>query len=528
MGRNRPSPQRETQPRGRGRDIPGAGDGSIPGAGSPTRTFPSRQGPSPLHLTPGKASLGGAASPAWLCGGDQGLLLVPGVLGPTQAASPAGIIYPTAGSSRQHPAPSFIYCTWFTAGKQGLGDGDHRWGWHPTLGAAGGRDPADGSPWLGHSGWGSARSPRCPHAVLSSPLPWEGALLCVGRFACSLPPSPYIELRSRLRDRSVEAMGMSPGRPRPRIPWLLVPLLMVAGAVAAQPWQVNGVLGGSVLLSPVPSPNKTVTEVEWSFTTSTGARIRVAEFGPGGFKRPDPKDRFKDRLEIFSKTVLRIRALERGDSGVYGARIKLQPALVEDQSFNLSVYGPVPAPEIHNELLSLTAQGCNVTLRCRVPAGSDAVAAWQLGGSLGTPHGQLSEDNQTLRLAVPASAFNSSYTCVAQNPIQEQNVSVHLGTLCQQQERHGWERWHLCLVLLAAGVAALLSIVWLQRKKRRKKEAEGAALASPSSEDAPLEPPYAVIERRAPPEADEWQRDHPTTIYSQVQAGAGSWTNALA
>ena len=107
----------------------------------------------------------------------------------------------------------------------------------------------------------------------------------------------------------------------------------------AQLQQLNSILGGSVLLSAALPPNKTVKEIEWSFSAGAGATIQVAEFGPGGFERPDPKDRFKDRLEMFNETALRIRALERGDSGVYGARIKLHPAPVEDQAFSLAVSG---------------------------------------------------------------------------------------------------------------------------------------------------------------------------------------------
>lgn len=316
---------------------------------------------------------------------------------------------------------------------------------------------------------------------------------------------------------------MSPRHPRPRIPWLLVPLLVVAGTATTQPQQVNSILGGSVLLCPVVPPNKTLEKIEWTFSNSAGTTIQVAEFSPGSFKRPNPKDRFKERLEMFNTMALKIRALERGDSGVYGARIKLQSAELKDQFFNLSVYGPVPEPEIHHQHLSLTTQGCNVTLRCSVPAGSDAQAAWHPG----VPRGQFCQDGQTLCLAVPTSAFNTSYTCVAQNPIQERNVSIRLDTVCRQQETHVWWRWYLCLVLLAMATGALLSIVWLWRKKKKKKTAGGAALASPSSENAPLEMPYAKIQRRNPPAVDEWQ-DHPTTIYSQVQARAGSQAEVLA
>lgn len=94
-----------------------------------------------------------------------------------------------------------------------------------------------------------------------------------------------------------------------------------------------------MLLSPALPPGSRVKEIEWSFSAGAGATIQVAEFGPGGFERPDPHDRFKQRLEMLNATALRIGGLELGDSGVYGARIKLHPALVEDQAFNLSVYG---------------------------------------------------------------------------------------------------------------------------------------------------------------------------------------------
>ncbi|XP_072703016.1 uncharacterized protein [Ciconia boyciana] len=144
------------------------------------------------------------------------------------------------------------------------------------------------------------------------------------------------------RKKRKRTLGKTPSRTTPTsgISHRAEPLFPPMGTplARAQPRQVNGVLGGSVLLSPALPPNKTVKEIEWSFSAGAGATIQVAEFGPRGFERPDPKDRFKDRLEMFNETALKIGALERGDGGVYGARIKLHPALVEDQSFSLSVY----------------------------------------------------------------------------------------------------------------------------------------------------------------------------------------------
>ncbi|XP_017695222.1 PREDICTED: SLAM family member 9-like [Lepidothrix coronata] len=463
-------------------------------------------------------------------------------------------------------------------------------------------------------------------------------------------------------------------RSKARLPSLLLALLglgpeLLFGQARAQPQQVNGVLGGSVLLSPALPPNKTVKEIEWSFSAGTGAMIQVAEFSRGGFERPDPRDRFGKRLERYNETALRIRALERGDSGVYGARIKLHPALVEDQTFNLSVYGglqiipvpasrlslsppgaatpqtrqvngvlggsallsldlppdkkvkaiewtfldvssvkilvgefshsgpersdpqdrfgdrlemnktalrigtlergdsglyeariklppaivetqlfalsvydPVPEPQIQGQRLSLTPRECNLTLRCQAPPGSNAAVTWQLGGSLGVPQAQLCGDNQTLCLALPVVAFNSTYTCLARNPAQERSVSVHLDTLCQQQDTGACQRRHVCLVLVAVGILALLGIAWIwrRRRRRRRKKSEGGlsgtgreqgqeetasgcprrgsgALSPLSSEDPPPELLYSEIQSRNSLEPREWQ-DGPRTIYCEVQA----------
>ncbi|XP_071583304.1 SLAM family member 8-like isoform X2 [Heliangelus exortis] len=298
-------------------------------------------------------------------------------------------------------------------------------------------------------------------------------------------------------------MRMPPSHPCPRVPQLLASLLLLAGSAATQPQQVNVLLGDSVLLSPTLLPNMTVTKTEWSFSAGTGATILVAESISGGFMRPNPQDRFGKRLTMPNATALRIEALEVGDRGVYEARINLPLALVEEQTFNLFVYEPVPPPEIQHQVFSLTTRGCNVTLRCWVPGGHGAEATWHPDTSE-TPWTQPCEDSQSLCLVVPPSAFNSSFTCLARNPIQERRVSIHLGTLCLSPEISGWWRWHLCYLLLPVVAGASLGLGLWSRKKR--KAARGGTF--------PAHPPQEAlcrqIQRRSPQEHNLL-----TTIYSQ-------------
>ncbi|XP_031949589.1 uncharacterized protein LOC116436523 [Corvus moneduloides] len=315
-------------------------------------------------------------------------------------------------------------------------------------------------------------------------------------------------------------MGTRPGHPRVPgpVPRLVALLLGVAGAVATEPRQVSSVLGESVVFSLDLSHNETVKKLEWTFRGDTGATILVAEVTAGKFHRPDPGDRFGDRLEM-NETALRIKVLERGDCGIYQARIRLYLALVADQSFNLSLYEPLSEPEIRIQRRALTSQECNLTVRCQVPAGSGAEVTWQ-------PRGHLCGDSQTLCLSLPATASSSSYTCVAGNDIQRRTAAIHTGILCRPQGDRDGLRVLFCLGFVALGVGAA-GIAWIRRRKRRKKAAgsghgsardgpDGAALAPCPSQDPSPEVEYAQIQRRIPREPQE--RDNPTTIYSLLQA----------
>uniref|UniRef100_A0A8C4VVI4 Ig-like domain-containing protein n=1 Tax=Gopherus evgoodei TaxID=1825980 RepID=A0A8C4VVI4_9SAUR len=199
--------------------------------------------------------------------------------------------------------------------------------------------------------------------------------------------------------------------------------------------QVNGILGGSVLLSVDLSPGKKVKEIEWSFRAGSGVTIQLAEFTGGKFERPDPSDRFKQRLEKYNETSLRIKVLELDDRGVYEARIKIVPATVEEQAFLLAVYEPVPVPEIKSHSLFSTAAGCNVTLQCEVSGREEVNVSWRRGNpprDLGNlERYQLTPDGRTLHLSLQPNPLDSTFTCMASNPMDQKNISLYLQSICQ-------------------------------------------------------------------------------------------------
>ncbi|NXK42973.1 SLAF8 protein, partial [Piprites chloris] len=135
-----------------------------------------------------------------------------------------------------------------------------------------------------------------------------------------------------------------------------------------------------------------------------------------------------------NETALRIRALERGDSGVYGARIKLHPALVEDQTFNLSVYESVPSPRTRSQLLASTLEWCNLTLQCQGSGKGAVNVTWKrdsLTWDLIPDRHQLSPDGTTLRVNLPPTAANVTYACTVSNPADQKVALFDLQTICQ-------------------------------------------------------------------------------------------------
>ncbi|XP_042296927.1 SLAM family member 5-like [Sceloporus undulatus] len=272
----------------------------------------------------------------------------------------------------------------------------------------------------------------------------------------------------------------------------------------APPRQVNGVLGGLAVLSVNLAPQAKVKEIEWSYRAGAGPALLVAVFRDGKFERPDPGDRFKQRVDIFNET-LRIKALELNDSGIFGARVKLLPAIVEDQIFQLAVYEPVLMPRIQSQLVSSTPKWCNITLQCLSPGKGPVNVTWRKGSPIrelgASDRYQVSPDGRTLRLSLLPAALNTTYSCVASNPIEHKIVSFDLQRICQSGAEGSFSKSGYVVLTFILLVLSLGAAFWCWRINNEK-SAESVTIPTVQVEESPTDPQYAEILRRSPPEGN--------------------------
>ncbi|XP_015266146.1 PREDICTED: leucine-rich repeats and immunoglobulin-like domains protein 1 [Gekko japonicus] len=257
---------------------------------------------------------------------------------------------------------------------------------------------------------------------------------------------------------------------------------------ADQPRRVNGVLGGSVVLS--------------ASQAGSGPALLIALFRDGKFDRPDPSDRFEERIEMFNET-LRIKPLELNDSGVFGARVKIFPALVEDQLFQLMVYEPVLTPRIQSQLISSTPSGCNVTLQCLSPGKGRVNVTWRKGNPIqdlgSTDRYQVSPDGRTLRLSLQPTSLNTTYSCMASNPIEHKIVYFDLQRICQSGVDTSFSKSGYMVLTIVLLVLSLGTAFWCWRINSEK-SAQAATIPTVQVEESPSDAQNSEVPKKSPPE----------------------------
>ncbi|KAL8184865.1 UNVERIFIED_CONTAM: hypothetical protein K2H54_031155 [Gekko kuhli] len=210
------------------------------------------------------------------------------------------------------------------------------------------------------------------------------------------------------------------------------------------------------------------------------------------------------------KATLRIRALEKEDSGMFTARILFAPNEIHEQTFRLSVLEPVPDPQIRHQVTSRTAEGCNVTLQCLASDKGEFNVSWKKGNQLSDLEGrsdwyQLSDEGTELHLSWRLDSLDSTVTCLLSNPMDQKNASFDLLSICSSGG-HPWMMW-----LLLPALPVLFLVTALEFYRQKKRSFQGAVpLTTPEKAGSPPEPQYAELrKRRSPPEGDEDQDPDP-------------------
>ncbi|XP_044530961.1 SLAM family member 8-like [Gracilinanus agilis] len=203
---------------------------------------------------------------------------------------------------------------------------------------------------------------------------------------------------------------------------------------------VDGIVGGSILFPLNVSLETEIQEIEWRFKSE---QLQLLSLKPGAssFLWYSPLDRYKGRLEVLEDSSLIIRKLTPKDSGLYEVRIIFISGVFIIQTFVLSVYDPIPVPQIHIQSQCLTSFWCNITLDCRVSEPRTAVTVtwrgWNLLSTLEkTEISEVSSNSRTLSLSLPRNQSNSSLTCLVSNPVDQRNITINLRNVCALRDTY--------------------------------------------------------------------------------------------
>ncbi|XP_048968936.1 uncharacterized protein LOC112648164 [Canis lupus dingo] len=213
---------------------------------------------------------------------------------------------------------------------------------------------------------------------------------------------------------------------------------------SGNPVSLKGMQGASVLFQVLRNPDLPAgVELEnMTWGISSGANYTILlQVSPGA---RDPEwvnfqDKFQKRVHVLNITTLRMNNLTLEDTGLYRARGFYSRGRQYDQDFHLTVYEPLPLPQIRTTNLSITPGWCNVTVQCDAPGTrEDLTMSWE---SRGLPR-ELEQREATgpapnpwtLALSLPLSQPNASLTCVLRNQVDQKTATLDLGDICGHGE----------------------------------------------------------------------------------------------
>uniref|UniRef100_A0A6I8Q424 Ig-like domain-containing protein n=1 Tax=Xenopus tropicalis TaxID=8364 RepID=A0A6I8Q424_XENTR len=115
------------------------------------------------------------------------------------------------------------------------------------------------------------------------------------------------------------------------------------------------------------------------------------------------------------------------DSGIFTARFLVNGERREI-SYILTIFDPVPTPDIKMEMEQISPDWCNFTLHCSAPTNPSALSySWMYrhkGRYQPYPNGT------TIRVSLQPESWDGEYLCLVQNPADQKNVSIAPREFC--------------------------------------------------------------------------------------------------
>eukprot|EP00079_Xenopus_tropicalis_P017450 XP_004917391.1 PREDICTED: CD48 antigen-like [Xenopus tropicalis] len=226
------------------------------------------------------------------------------------------------------------------------------------------------------------------------------------------------------------------------------------------PLQVNGLLNQSVSFQHHVQLAVPLKRVVWELEHH-GDTFKLAEYKDSNLIIQNSQ--FTNRLEASDGgTTLRIRELRMEDSDVYKSLIILRNADIKTVYFNLTVYEPVPVPNIEIEGVNGNKTWCNFTLHCSVPSNVSSGSLSWLYRYEGTGY-QHYTGRSTVEISLHNRTDNMELLCLVQNPGDKKNQSVYVHDICHYStllvtDKTCWIKLYVFLPILAILSMILLLI----------------------------------------------------------------------